>query len=357
MATIFGFGDTLISERGMDSISEREIRRLTKRAGSDSSAITSTPFSPIGLGRPISIEIAYVDTGGFAEPGFFGQKPGLLLTSAVKRLPIFDSAPRAVNLVRDDVPRGFKFSDVAATQPGTPLIYYSPALTDRGTAVTVELVFDKFPEEAVKQVGSLMGSAAGIPLFAPASLYLMAGGILVKLFAQFAEKLVDGKQSFSQTLSIDIDRPGMGNTQPGFAILTNSDELTRLVDRQELEFTPKEGLKNTNTGKRYDGGAAYVVLTLDGADRSSDYTSFAPTMASAALLDRFLHAGSGRPTGTDLMLQSMQAFNDLHFRGKAEGIKRKLVDVEAGSEDDKKLRALFDAYVKNISDSDLQPKL
>jgi hypothetical protein len=360
MATIFGFGDVLISQKGLDSMTASDISDLTERAGDDDSfaalAPGSTPFSPIGLGKPISIEIAYVDTGGLAAPGFFGGRPGLLLTSAVKRLPIFESAPRAVNLIQDEVERGFQFSDLPATRPGTPLIYYSPALTDRGTAVTIELVFDKFPEDAIKQIGSLMGSAAGVPLFAPASLYLMAGGMLVKLFAQFAEKLADGKQSFSETLSIDIDRPGMPNTQPGFAILTNSSELERLVDERKLKFTAKDGLTNTADGKRYEGPAAYVVLKLDGTDRP-DYTAFAPTMASAAILDRFLHTGSERPAGTDLILQSMKAFNDLHFRGKAEGIKRKLAQVGADSEEGRKLKVLFGAYVKNISDTDLQPAL
>jgi hypothetical protein len=280
----------------------------------------------------------------------------MLMTSAVKRLPIFDSAPRAVNAIQNAVEKAFEFADLAATQPGTPLIYYSPALTDRGTAVTVDLVFDKFPEDVVKQVGSLLGSAAGIPLFAPASGYLMAGGMLVKLLAQIGEKLIDGKASFSETLAIDIDRPGRPDTQPGFAILTNSSEVTALAEAESLEFVPRKGLRNTSTGKPYEGPGAYVVLSLDGSERP-DYVSFAPTMASAAMLDRFLSTGEQRPSGTDLILQSMKAFNDLHFRGKADGIKRKLADADPASDEGKKLKSLFEAYVKNISDETLQPKL
>jgi hypothetical protein len=201
-----------------------------------------------------------------------------------------------------------------------------------------------------------MGTAAGLPIFAPASAYLMAGGVLVKLFSQFAEYLSDGKQSFSETLSIDIDRPGVENTQPGFAILTNSDEIEELVNNRHLEFVPKAGLRNTSTGKAYNGPGAYVVLSLDGSERP-DYAAFAPTMASAALLDRFLHLGQQRPTSTDLIFQSMKAFNDLHYRSKAEGIKRRLAETPQESEDGNRLRLLFDAYVKNISDRDLHPVL
>jgi hypothetical protein len=80
-------------------------------------------------------------------------------------------------------------------------------------------------------------------------------------------------------------------------------------------------------------------------------------MASAALLDQFLHSGAERPAGTDLILQSMRAFNDIHFRSKAEDTKRQIAEVGQDSEEGKKLRRLFDAYVKNISDKELQPKL
>jgi hypothetical protein len=75
------------------------------------------------------------------------------------------------------------------------------------------------------------------------------------------------------------------------------------------------------------------------------------------MLDRFLSTGEQRPSGTDLILQSMKAFNDLHFRGKADGIKRKLADADPASDEGKKLKSLFEAYVKNISDETLQPKL
>src|SRR5262249_24115675 len=110
------------------------------------------------------------------------------------------------------------------------------------------------------------------------------------------------------------------------------------------------------TGKPYDGTGAYVVASLDGTERE-DYRSFAPTMASAALLDRFLHVGQQRPAGTDLVLQAMQAFHDIHFRAKAEEIRQKLADVPKDSAEEAKLKEMFDAYVGNISDKTLQPRL
>lgn len=53
----------------------------------------------------------------------------------------------------------------------------------------------------------------------------------------------------------------------------------------------------------------------------------------------------------------MKAFNDLHYRAKAEGIKRRLAETPQESEEGKKLKVLFDAYVKNISARDLRPTL
>jgi hypothetical protein len=358
MATIYGFGSKLITDQKLDAMTSSEIAGLTQRAGPQRKAATGTPtpFSAIGLGHPLSIEIAYVHTGGLSSRGVFGGAPGMLITSAVKRLPVFDSAPRAVNLIVKRVPENLQFADIAADTVGTPLVYYSPALTDRGTAVTVELVFDRFSEDDLTRVGTLLGTAAGLPMFAPASAYLMAGGVLVKLFSKFAEYLTDGRQSFSETLSIDIDRPGLMNTQPGFAILTNSDEIEALVDARQLEFTPKAGLRQTSTGKPYNGTGAYVVLTLDGTERA-DYASFAPTIASAALLSKFLHLGQQQSTGTDLILQSMKAFNDLHFRSKADAIKRRLTEAPQEGDERKKLAVMFDAYVKNISEKDLRPTL
>src|SRR5580698_3258580 len=142
MAALFGFGNTLISDRALAGLSAKELYALTHKAGRVQSFAPTeapTPFTPIDLGRPLSIEVMYVYTGGLSEKGFLQTKPDMLMTSAVKRLPMFESAPRAVNFISNDVPKGFEFADIAATRPGTPLVYHSPALTDRGTAVTIEL--------------------------------------------------------------------------------------------------------------------------------------------------------------------------------------------------------------------------
>lgn len=180
MPTVYGFGSTLVTERRLDALKPGELATLASRAGPVagelSLAAEAQPFQPIGIGKPMSVEIAYVYTGGLSAPSFFGNRPDMLIASAVKRLPVFEAAPRAINCLFRKVAQSFRFCDIAAAEPGTPLIYHTPALSDRGTTLTIEFVFDHFPEEAITQVSSLLSSAAGIPVFAPATGYLMAGG-------------------------------------------------------------------------------------------------------------------------------------------------------------------------------------
>ena len=56
------------------------------------------PFEPIGLGKPLSIEILSLYTGML--PGKFGLgKPDLMVTSAVKSIETYAAQPMAVNQI------------------------------------------------------------------------------------------------------------------------------------------------------------------------------------------------------------------------------------------------------------------
>lgn len=89
------------------------------------------PFTPIGIGRPLTIEVQRIyrgDNGGSAF-GFFGQ-PDLLCVSATRSTSQFKKAPRAINLLDQDIDRDRRFHEIHAAKDGTTLLYQTPSVTD-----------------------------------------------------------------------------------------------------------------------------------------------------------------------------------------------------------------------------------
>src|SRR4051812_33936040 len=86
---------------------------------------------PIGAGKPLSIIIRHVYTGRFPKGAVFGgSRRDLLLTSAVRDvLTTFNAAPRAINILKRRIPHRSDIKGVDATENGTPLVFYTPAVT------------------------------------------------------------------------------------------------------------------------------------------------------------------------------------------------------------------------------------
>ncbi|MEZ6235622.1 MAG: hypothetical protein R3B68_15660, partial [Phycisphaerales bacterium] len=171
----------------------------------------------IGVNRPLTIEIAYVHTGIPTR----GMGDDLLVTSSVKKLPVYASAPRAVNALVPDLRKGMdtRFDALPANLNATPVVYHSPAQTERGVVVTIELVWNRFNNELVQRVAGFLGGAAGIPLFAPAGSYLLAGSVLLKSIGNLLERLIDGRALFADTLTLSLGRPGLEDTPASYHVL------------------------------------------------------------------------------------------------------------------------------------------
>ena len=192
-------------------------------AVTDTEPRTPNPFTPVGLGKPLSIEIRHVYTGQYPHSGLFGGRKDLLVTSAVKGLVTYEAAPRAVNFLRDGVQRNTSFATPAATEQGTPLVFYSPALTQASTVASFEMVFDKFPSELFDQVANALTGAAGIPVFASKSVFLLGAGSLSRLAGKVGDSLFDGTPDFSSTEAIVFERPGALDTVADFRLVTRND--------------------------------------------------------------------------------------------------------------------------------------
>lgn len=311
---------------------------------------TATPFTPIGIGKPLTIQIRHVYTGANPRKGWFPGRKDMLLTSAMKSIAVFNAAPRAVNFLRQGVTANSNLNSPQATEQGTPLVYYSPAVTAPSTVVTFELVFDEFPDELLERIGTMFSDLSAVPIFLPAGGYLVAASSLVKLAGGLGQALFDGRPAFESTETLDFDVPGSVAPTADFRIMCGPD-----FDPTAFRFEPNKGLLDQH-GKPYDDHEPYIVLSLDGAKRE-EYESFTPTMASAAVLERFFNAREGAEVALDTVVSAMKLYNDWKFRDQAKGVKQKLDALsDKNSDEAKKLTERYQALLANILTEEMKPK-
>jgi hypothetical protein len=311
----------------------------------------ATPFTEIGLNRPLTIEIRHLYTGEYPK-AVFGFNDGLLVSSAMRSLHTFGAAPRAVNFVKGKVKKHTNLRTPHATEEGTPLIFYTPALTEKNTILTIEFIFDEFPQETLERIGNAFTSAAAIPLFAAKSTHLIAAGMLTNLVGRIGEHLFDGKPPFTVTEELNFLRPGDEAPQQGFHLMT-LDGFDLAAEGCEFDQEKGELVQNAN-GQPYAGRHPYVIFSLDGMI-NAEYEQFTATAASAALLERFYNVGEGQGQVLGDLMEAVGLYNDWQFRQKADKMKAKLDAAQEGSEEKTKLQAQYDAYVANIQNQHLKP--
>lgn len=308
-------------------------------------------FTPIGLNLPLAVRIHHVYTGQFPRKGIFGGRKDMLVTSAMKDVVIYNAAPRAVNLLRKDVEPNTAMPTPAATEQGTPLISYTPAVTSSSTIMTIDMVFDQFPEELFGKVSSVLQTLAGIPAFIPAAGYLLAASSIVKISGDLGHKLLDGRPVFSVTETIDFDVPGTTTAEADFRILANPS-----LDVAPYKFDTKKGLVDRSSNDPYDGNEPYVVISLDGK-KHDDFAQFTPTAASATLLEKFLNVQDGTEATIDAFVQGIKLFSDSKFRAQADAMQKKMDQIQDHDSDQyKELEKRRNAFVENILDDVMKPK-
>jgi hypothetical protein len=305
---------------------------------------TEVGFQPIGIGRPLSIEILHVYAGDLPTT-VLRRTPDVLVTSAARAWTVVNAAPRALNRLAKDVGRRqvVEFPTVAS---GSRLAFYSKAMTEDSTSVTVEMVADSFPDEAFEQLSGLLGKAAGLPVFASASLYLTAGSLLTRAIGALGEKLVDGRPFFADTLDILFSTPGIEAAQPHKALLVNRGTEPEFRD---YEFPPGsyELVSKADGRLPYQGPAPYVAVAIDGQKKSS-YEKFAPALATAALLDRFHHLSGSDGQLAETLYGALELYNDVAFARKAEQARAELGGIAPGTEEHARAEKLLAACLENI---------
>lgn len=312
-----------------------------------------TPWEPIGVGKPITIDIREVYTGKYPSSTIWGRSNSpMLLTSAVKSVATYDAKPRAINFLSPKVEANSRLARPGATEHGTPVVFYSPAMVDRSITVDIGIVFDKFPQEAFDAIGNAFKSAAGIPVFLAQSFYLLAAGEIARIAGAVGEALFDQDPVFDTSSAIDLALPGSTPSEAGFMLIAPND-----VDAIDPSFRTAYQISNGRLidkgGKPYGGDIPYVILGLDGTQRD-DLANFAPTAASAAVLSRFFGAKDGQSLSLEPLLDALKLYSDLSYREKLDRLDKRLASMKDGAEKDA-LKTQRDALLKNIGNDLLRP--
>ncbi|MGI9474045.1 MAG: hypothetical protein ACR2NZ_21070 [Rubripirellula sp.] len=313
---------------------------------------TTTPFEPIGLCRPLTIEIRHVYTGRFPRTNLFNRSSDMVLTSAIKSSPVLHEAATAMNFLRRDVGPRTGFSTPHADELGTPVVFYSPSLTQRNSSLTIKFGFDEFPAEDFDQVANALSAASGIPLFATAALHLQGASIVTRLLGRLGEKFFDERPAFRSTQSITFSRPGSSIPVANFALMMQDDEAERRILKTHVI---REGqLVHAETDQPYDGDVPYVVISLDGR-RNDELKQFVATSAASLMLDGLMADGNQRPKRAAELEEAVHVYHDYRLRRRADQLLQQLADETPGTADHDRIASVHAALLANITTPALQP--
>jgi hypothetical protein len=312
----------------------------------------ATEWNEIGVGKPLTLEIREVYTGKHPG-GIFASASPMFVASAVKSIATYEAKPLAVNFLTRKTGKNSRLSRPSANQEGTPVVYYSPAVTDRSLTVDLQIVFDEFPQQVFDAIGSAFKSAAGLPVFLSHSAYLLAAGEIIRIAGSIGEWLLDGKTAFQATESIDLDLPGAAQDIAGFMVVTPPD-VDKLDPTFRTTYQVNAGTLVDAAGKAYGGEVPYIVLAVDGSKRE-DLANFAPTAATAAVLSRFYGIKDGQSLPLSPLMDALRLYNDATFREEIDKIDRKLAKVKDDSPEKTELASRRAALEKNILSDLLKP--
>lgn len=163
------------------------------------------------------------------------------------------------------------------------MIHYTPALVERASILTLEIGFDEFPDEVFGMVSNAFQEAAGVPVFLSASAYLLAAGAITKILSDVGSRLFDKSPVFRATVPLSFLRPG--DIPPGadFRLVIGDDAEEALLREYSVGA---DGVLRNKENEPYRGDIPYLVISLDGRE-NEEYEAFAPTAASATLLERY----------------------------------------------------------------------
>ncbi len=297
-------------------------------APAESPALADAPgYSPIGIGQPLSLEILTAYVGDL--PARFGVagRPDVLIASGVRTPVTFDAAPRAIHAIVPRVADGTRL-EPSAVLPGSPVVYATRALTAGTLLVSFEIAAGTIDRRSIERVAALFPLAAGLPVFAPASMMLLAAGRILTMGSGLLAALLRREPCLSADLDLRFDTPGMPTVAAGMAAVCNDADAAELANCElRVRGAGAEQqivLAHAGGGAEYRGRAPYLIVSLDGRPRP-ELDDFARTYATAAMLEKFYRKDPSAEV-IALLAAALELYSDLGFRERAQALVR---DMEA----------------------------
>jgi hypothetical protein len=315
------------------------------RAANPEASPGATQFVPIGPGLPLTILIRHVYTGTHPRTFWGGGRPMCVMTG-LKDYAAFAPTSRAINFLEQGISPGHHFVAPSTFNGGTNVVAYSPAVVTDSFHFTVEIAFDRFPDELMQTIATGLTSLAGIPMMVPVQGALLAAGSILKIASDWADALIDGRATFSVTDTLDFNIPGSVPPSADFRLLCQPD-----FDPRGMTYMPGQGLK-TGSGALYDGASPYVIVSLDGAVRKG-LEKFSATVATAAQLRQFVAMRDGGEASVEALLSAFKLANDIKYRDEA---KELIEQISAETVPNRKaeMERRVDALKKNILTAELK---
>lgn len=325
-------------------------------------------------GSPLSIRITSVFLGD--EDHARGRSA--MLTSAVRSPMLHDAAPLAMHYLYRDVPYGQVLA-ARADEPGSDVIYYSPAETGASLDVTVRLAFDRFDKDTFDSWVEAAATAASLPVFAvsgPAgAAWVAVAKNAAKLVTRVIDRAVDRDNDRIMTWRVNLSDPGRALTQSGYVLLypdgnellpaptvdadsesasTSAVSTMGAFERGGDRFVVRDGRLYWADApdKPVRTGDAYVLVYVNGA-KLRELEGWGAAAVSADLAEKFLNAES---TGAQDALAAFKLFNDFRWLKEVESLDREAAALGKKPDSTEKARALKelharrDAAKKNIQD-------
>ncbi|MGI9241229.1 MAG: hypothetical protein ACR2RV_10535 [Verrucomicrobiales bacterium] len=331
-----------LAETGGAGASERSLAPERFRVNMNGDEV---PFTPVGIGKPLTIEVQKIYRGAHGSGGFGSGKRDLLCVSATRATSSFNKAPRAINLLDENFDPAKRNHRIHASKDGTTLLYHTPSVTDPSQVITFEMTIDRFPKDGVQQLVDAIRSASQLPVFASASLFMMTGSSVIKLLGSIAERIFDGSPFFVGSHDIRFGVPPYSNNTAGQYVLVNDEDEDAFMGYQ---IHQNGTLVQASSGEPYEGDLPYVSITLDGAPRT-DLKDFQAAEASTELLGRFYGSDTGTPS--DDLLAAVKLLNDSKLRRRAEQLQGEIEALDDPEDPQTEtLQQLLKATLKRITD-------
>jgi hypothetical protein len=238
-----------------------------------------------------------------------------------------------------------------ATQQGSQLVYYSPAVTEIELLFSIDLSVDRdLHDEVGDALAKAVTAAGALPVFAPAAPYLVAAGIAIPIAMKAMHLLARPNAFYAANVELNMERPGIELAQPGALVLYPEGHESSLGGQYKLG----EGnvIRHVKTNKPYDGELPYVVISLDGTEHA-ELEKWSATAASGAILERFFSSGEVISSALGIVTDSLKLYNDMHYQEQAADALAKSKAATSAKEK-KKYQDEYKAYLKNIQTKAIQ---